>query len=809
MNQTLKRNVITHSLSIIGFLAITFLVHYPSVFQGKRINQHDILQGAGGNFQLREYKMETGIEPLWNNNMFSGMPAYLTGVGYSGDLMVYVYRFISLGLTHPTSILFISFVSFYLLLLTYKVRPLIAFLGSILFGLNGFNIISIMAGHNAKIAAVSLMPLVLAGVNLVFQDKKWIGAGLTALALSLQIKTNHPQITYYLALIIFAYGLNELVKVTRGKLSIVDFSQKAALLLFAALLAVGANFGRLSTTLEYSKYSIRGQSELSKDLKESSGLDREYAFRYSNGIAEPLFLFVPNVFGGSSQQELSTKSEVAKVLRQNGYNRSQIAQQVKAVPTYWGSQPLTAPYYAGTIAVLLFILGIVILERKEKVWLIAIIALGIVMSWGKNFEFFNNLLFDFLPGYNKFRSVTFTIIMSILGITLLGCLGLERLLSGDWSKERKNKLLVTFGIAGGFLVLLLLASGAFSYRGAVDSQVPDWFANAIRSDRKSLLIKDALRALFFIALFGAASWAYFSRRVKELVFLLILCLVAFIDSFSLSKRFLNDENFADDPFKEFFAPTEADKLMMSSAEPGQRVLNLQNPFNENRTSYYHESIGGYHGAKIRRYQDVIDAYLQNELQEAYSILRSQSTDFADLQVLNMLNTTFLYAGTERNTVFKNNDANGNAWIVNEIIPVNSADEEISKLGEIDTKRQAVIDQTKFQLPKALGNGSIELVKKTPNKLTYHATIAEGAATAIFSEVFYPKGWNVTIDTETATMLRANYLLRALEIPEGEHTITFEFTPTIYTVSNTVMLTSGILVLLMFVGGIYLIMKTSY
>lgn len=799
MNSALKKNILTHSLVILGFLIITFLIHYPSLLSDKQISQHDILQGSGGNNQIQQHKEGTGEEALWNPYMFGGMPAYLTGVTYSGDLLAYVYRIMRLGMGHPEGILFVAFVSFYILLLSFKVRPLLAAAGAIAFGLNGFNVIGIMAGHNAKIAAVALMPLVLAGIHMTFSGKRWMGFGLTALALGMQIRTNHPQITYYLAIIVLAYGVNELVRVLKNK-EFKPFGINASLMILAAILAVGANYGRLATTLEYSKFSIRGKSELKSDMQASSGLDKDYAFRYSNGIAEPLFLFVPNIFGGSSQQELSAKSEVAKAFRQAGYNRSQISNQVKSIPTYWGDQPLTAPYYAGTLTVVLFVLGILILPKKHKVWLIFLVILGIMMSWGKNFESFNNFLFDFLPGYNKFRSVTFTIIITIFAMNLLGFIALEKLINSEWNKELKKKIFMLFGICGGFLLVLLMFSGALGYRGAIDSQLPDWFIDAVREDRQSLLIKDGLRALMFIVAFAIVTWALIKKRVKTSQIMLGLVFLVFIDSFSLSKRFLNKEKFEKAPTEAFFQMTEADRAIASQALYGERVLNLQNPFNENRTSYFHESLGGYHGAKIRRYNDLIDYCIQSELQTAFQTLQSQSMDFSGLPVLNMLNTKFLYAGTQANAVFPNRYANGNAWTVSRIIPVNSPDEEIAQVCSIDSKNEALMDQSKFDLPQVSGSGTIVLTEKTPNKVSYSANINGGAALGIFSEIYYPAGWTATIDGNEAKILRANYVLRALEIPEGNHEIIFEFKPSTYYTGNSVMLISSLLVLLAFIGG---------
>lgn len=800
MNPTLRKNLLTHGLIILGFLMITVLVHYPTFLSGEKINQHDILQSYGASNQLSEYKNTTGEHALWNPYLFSGMPAYLAGIQYSGDILVYVYKALGLWIPHPASILFISLVSFYVMLLCFNVRPLIACIGAIAFGLNGFSIIGVMAGHNAKVAAVALMPLVFGGIHLTFSGKKWLGIALTTLALGLEIRANHPQITYYLAIIIIAYGINELIKAIKQK-ELKPFGINVGLLMIGLILAIGSNYGRLATTLEYSKYSIRGKSELKSDQAESSGLDKEYAFRYSNGITEPLFLFVPNIFGGSSQQELSTKSEVAKALRSAGYNRSQVAQQIQSVPTYWGDQPLTAPYFAGTLAIVFFILGAVLLEKHQKIWLITLIILGIVMSWGKNLSGFNDLLFDYLPGYNKFRSVTFTIIISIFAINLLGCIGLEKLFSLDWNKQNQKKLLITFGIGGGFLLLLLIFSGTLNYRGSIDAQLPDWFANALREDRQSLLIRDAVRALMFVVGFAVLAWAFFKRNIKSNQILIGLVCIVFIDNFSLTKRFLGEDKFERSPIDNFFQPSQADLALMSQVNSGARVLNLQNPFNENRTSYYHASIGGYHGAKIRRYQDLVDYCLGAEVQEAIQTLQSQSLDFSDLQILNMLNTTHFYAGQQQNGVFRNNNANGAAWLVRDIIPVNSPDEEISKVCVIDTKSQAVIDQSKFEIPNSSGNGSIQLVEKTPDKVTYSASIQNGSALGLFSEIYYPKGWVATIDGDEAQILRANYVLRALQIPEGQHKIIFEFKPKSYFIGNTIMLICSILVLVFFIGSI--------
>ena len=797
MNQVLKKQILTHGLIILSFYIITLLLHLPSIFEGESLSQHDILQAQGMNHQLKEYEAKTGETALWNNYMFSGMPSYFAGLNFPGDLMSYVFKFISAGLTAPFNLVFLSMVSFYVLLLTFKVRPLLAGVGAVAFALNGFNIISLIAGHNSKIAAVAFMPLVLAGIKLVFDRKRVLGFGLSALALTLEVKSNHPQITYYLVLIVMAFGINELIKAVKEK-RIKDFATNVGVIVIASILAIGANFGRLATTLEYSKYSNRGKSELSSNRMESSGLDREYAFRFSNGIVEPLFLFIPNIYGGSSSTAFASdrKSETIKALRRS--SNPQVANQLAPYSrAYWGDQPHTAPYYAGTFTVILFILGILVLPKNKKVWLIILVCLGIVLSWGKNFETFNYFIFDYLPGYNKFRSVTFTIIISIFSMNLLGFIALEKLFSSEWNTTLKKKIFTLFVVLGTVLLGILIISGGLNYKGAFDAQLPDWFLDALKKDRKTLLRKDVLRTLMFAVSFAVLAWALLKKNAKANYVTLGIFIILFIDNFSLSKRFLNEDKFTKDPSAEYFTKTEADYAMISFGQEGERVLNLQNPFNEARTSYYHESVGGYHGAKIKRYQELIDYCIQSELQTAFDKLRSQSGDFSNLNVLNMLNTKFFYAG---NQYFQNTSANGNAWTVQNLIEVNNPTEEVSKICSINTKQSAIIDASKFSIPKVSGSGTINLVEKTPNKVTYEANIQNGNALGVFSEIYYPEGWTATINGDPTEILRANYVLRALEIPNGQHEIVFEFQPKSYVIGNSVMMVSSILVMLVFIGG---------
>lgn len=796
---------IPHLIAVAFFFLLTVVIYHPSFFNNQSISQHDIQQAVGASHQLEQHKENTGEEALWLHSMFSGMPAYLSGVNYSGDLLKYIHGAIMLGLKHPVGLTFVSLLAFYIMLLSFGIRPWMAIAGAVLFSLNGFNIISIVAGHNSKIAAVVYMPLVIAGIRTTYAGRRLLGLSLTAFALALQIRSNHPQITYYLLLIVLAYGLFELFNAISQK-QIKGFVISSAGLLLAAFLALGANSGRLYNIYDYGKYSTRGKSEINNQ-ENKDGLDLDYAFRFSNGITEPLFLFFPNVYGGASQQPLSDNSNVAEALKKNaGYSRMQINQAIQAMPTYWGDQPLTAPYYAGSILVFLIILAIVVLPKNQWIWLIAISLFGIALSWGKNFSSFNYFLFDYLPGYSKFRSVTFTIIIPIFCLNLLAFIGLEKWFSLDesarWPALKKSLMYL-----GGLLVVIFIVSLSINYRGQVDEQLPVWFSEALRDDRQSLFRMDILRCLIFCGLFSATLWAIVKKKINLNTGYLILIAVTLLDVLLLTRRFLNKDTFQDSPDESFFKATEADLALLDLEKPGERVLNLQNPWNEARTSYYHESIGGYHGAKLGRYQDMVDVHLNQEANTVIDKLRSGSTDFSESPALNMLNTKFFCFGPGKNNVIENPNAYGQAWVVSDLVHTSTPRESIDMISQVDLKTAAIVNNSEFTSSLKGGSGSIQLLEKTPNKLVYEAQM-QRAGIGVFSEIYYPNGWTATIDGNTSNILRANYILRALEIPEGKHTIIFEFKPSSYYSLNTVMMISNILVVLILVIAIVIETKKT-
>ncbi len=810
------KQFVPHIIAIVLFLLITVIFFHPVFFENKAIYQRDILEGQGTAQSLKEYRDLTGEEGLWAGSVFSGMPADLINLIYSGDLVSYFQSVYSLWFPHPTRLLLMSFFSMYILLLSaFKIRPYLSMAGAIAFGLTSFQIISFGAGHNAKIGAVALMPLILAGIIMAFNGKLRWGFILTAFGLAMQIRINHLQITYYLLIVCVVYGINEFIVRLRAG-TITSLLRPLGILIVAAILAVGANLGKLWGVYEYSKYSIRGQSEIStgKVPVGESGLDKEYAFRYSNDILEPLVLFIPNFYGGSTSQNLGSNSNLADALRKQGVPPGQIADQTKSVPTYWGDQPGSAPYYAGAITVFLFVLGLLIMDGRRKWWWLVLVAFGIMLSWGKSFEGFNYFLFDYLPGYNKFRSVTFAIIIPIFCMIPLGFQGIEKLLSEGLTRQNQKKLLIAVSITAGFAFLAAVLAGMGNYVGGIDYRLssagyPDWFLQAIREDREALLRSDAFRSMIFILLAVGLIWAIIKKLLNENLALLGLVALVLLDMFLVDRRYLNSDNFQRNPERTFFTETEADKLIKTDKDNHYRVLYLLDPFNDARTSYHHRSIGGYHAAKMRRYQDVVENHLQDEIQEAIAKLRNKDGNFNSLGVLNMLNARYFMVGSAKGEVVGNASANGPAWFVQQVKKVSTPDEEIRDLGNANTKMVAIVNTNRFDVHDEEGyftGGTIELTQNKPNHLIYNVNAA-GNTFTVFSEIYYPKGWTATIDGIAAEIIQANYILRALEIPAGQHTVEFKYEPASYIIGNKVMWASNILLILIAVAHFFYEFKT--
>ncbi|MFM7195547.1 MAG: hypothetical protein ACKOYP_12320, partial [Bacteroidota bacterium] len=580
-------SVAPHLLAIAVFFLVTVFFFSPVFFQNKTLDQHDINEYIGTSKALKEYRDATGEEPLWASQVFGGMPAYLISVDWNDGPVTWVKKIGGLFLPHPVANIYWAFLSYYILLLAFRVRPYLAIAGALAFGLSSFMMIGLGAGHNGRIGAIAFMPMVLAGIHWLFSGRRLAGAGLTALALSLQLRENHLQMTYYLVLMVVAYGIVRLVEALKAG-TMKDLLVNGGALVAAVVLAAGTFFGQFWAVSEYSPVSIRGKSELTAAGSggESSGLTKSYAFQYSNGIAEPLTLMVPRIFGGSTMEAFVSdeNSETYKALVASG-DQETANQLAPYTIKYWGGQPNTAPYYAGAAIVFLFAVGLLFADRRWVWWLVPVSVLGIMMSWGDNFSGFNYFLFDHLPGYNKFRSVTFALIIILIAMPLLGLLGLEEVLKDGLGAQARKKLYIAFGLTGGICLLMWLTGGVGSFVRPGEEALPGWLLSAMKSDREALLRGDAMRSFLFMLVIFLAIILDLNRRVSSVAFSVVLILCVTIDLFAFDKQYFGKEKYrraAD----EAVTMTDADRIIKSDTSY-YRVYNLQDPLNEANTSYFH------------------------------------------------------------------------------------------------------------------------------------------------------------------------------------------------------------------------------
>lgn len=780
--------ILPHLIALTVFFLITLMFFHPVIIDGKVMTQNDIVQGVSSGQEIKNFRLETGEEALWTNSMFGGMPAYLINIYWSGDLTVHIHNLLSLYLPSPARYTLLGMLCFYILLLSYKVNPYLAIAGGIAFGINSFTMVSIEAGHIWKVSAISYMPLVLAGIQLIMRKKTLLGIGVTSAAVALLIRSNHIQIAYYLFFVLLVFWIVHLISAIKEK-GLPVFTKTTAFIALAGILGIGANLGKIWTAAEYSPYTIRGKSELTANTQSTSGgLDRDYAFGWSNGISESLTFLVPYFQGGASAENVGAKSKFAKELRKAGANQNQIAQFAERLPTYWGDQPYTAgPIYPGVIVVFLFVLGIFTVKGPIRNWLIAATILGFMLSWGKNFSSFNYLMFDYFPLYNKFRAVSMALVIPILCIPILGFLGLS-----DFLKNPDKKVLLkAVGIVGGLLLLLLIASPFLSYRGQADASMQQVILDAIIDQRKSMFQSSAFRSLILVLLTAGILYFFERRKLGMALFASMLSILVFFDLYTVDKNYFNKDKFSK---RDRIASYQADQadLKINSDDSQYRVLNLTvDIFSNATTSYHHSSIGGYHGAKLRRYNDLIQYHLGGEIQSAIGQIQAGTYNISDIPVLNMLNTKYLKLGAAENAVLQNGNSLGNAWFVSEITSVANADEAIAAVGSLDLKSKAVSEKLENQTGLALGN--IELTSYNPNHLTYD-TSNQGNGFAVFSEIFYEKGWKAYVDDRPVQIHQVNYVLRGLEIPAGAHIIEFKFEPSAYYTGNTIMMIMSIAVI---------------
>jgi hypothetical protein len=814
------RPVIFQVLFAIFFFLILSIAYMYPVMEGKSLHQGDIVQYKGSAKEISDYREKTGQEALWTNSMFSGMPAYLISTRYKSNILRFLHYLFILNNWRPACFVFLYLLGFYIALHAFGVNGWLSIVGAIAYGFSSYFIVILIAGHNSKAMALGYMPAIIAGVYLAFRGKYLLGSVLMGVFLALQIFVIHFQITYYTFLIILIFGLVELISVIKEK-RYKQFAIALGTLSVAALLAVASNFSSLWTTSEYGKYSIRGKSDLSVNAEnKTSGLDKDYATGWSYGVGETFTLLIPNFSGGASWMALPVKSKTYAFLKQV-QGAGQAHKTIQQMPTYWGGQPSTAgPVYAGAIIVFLFVLGLFIIPGKLKWWLVAVTAFSISLAWGRNFPGLTNFFLDHFPGYNKFRTVSMILIMAEFTFPLLAIISLNEILKGTISKEQIiNYSLRAFYITGGICLFFILTAGAFfDFKAEVDQQYLAQgytdLVKALRADRLMLLRHDAFRSLIFIALALGLIYLYTKEKLNKSYFIAGLGLLILIDMWPVDKRYVNNNDFVtkqeyDNPIPK----SKADEFILhqDAGNPDYRVLNISvSTFNDATTSFYHKSLGGYHGAKMRRYQELIDFQIIPEIQNLIGALRKSNNSEVDSLLagsgaLNMLNTQYIIYNPDAIPLV-NSNACGNAWFISGIQIAENADDEISLLAKIDVRHEMVINKEFENILSGLkpvfdSTATITLASYAPNKLVYQSS-SSFEQLAVFSEIYYPKGWNVTIDGKEASHFRADFVLRAMQIPAGNHEIIFSFRPESYFTGNKIAFAgSGILILLL-IGTLY-------
>lgn len=815
MKKNFFQKNLPHFIAVLLFLGISF-TYFSAVFENKELVGHDTESWVGMYQGNKIYNETYDDTALWSSSMFSGMPSYQIGYKSKMTVLSLINKILNL-FPRPVFTLFLYLIGFYILLILFGLSPWLSVAGAIAFAFGSYNFIILAVGHNTKAIAIAYMAPLIGSIIFAFRRNRWIGAVLTSLFLGLAIYANHLQILYYTLILLIVYGISELIYSAIEK-KLKDVFATFGLLVIAAVVALGMNATILMVTKEYSEYTMRGKSNgLSETIDKDShqvGLSKDYITNWSYGIDETMTLLIPNYKGGASQEKLSVLSNTAKKLREAGVPNVEQVMSEMPFPTYWGAQPGTSgPVYVGAILCFLFVLGLFLVEGKNKWWLLAGTILSILLAWGKNFMPFTDFFIDYVPLYNMFRAVSMTLVMTSFCVALLGALALKQLFDSNVNVEKKKKALLASGaIIGGVCLLFAIFPGiAGNFEASIDNSLarygyPDFVAETLPLDRMAMLRSDAFRSFVFIALAFVCLYIYISGKIKTLYASIALAVLFLADMTPIAKRYLNNEHFSDKKIGSYFAASPADKYLLQDRST-YRMLDLTvDVFNSSKPSYFHNCIGGYHAAKLRRYQELINMHLNREIFNIQSSFESarlaQSIEpvrdnLATCQVLNMLNMKYLIYNHNAEPIV-NPFANGTAWFVDTCFVVQTPDEEMLMLGSINTKKELVVDKKYGSfIPERIVSDSlskIDLLEYSPNRVKYKSTAASNQI-AVFSEVYYDKGWNAYVDGEQVPHFRANYLLRALPVKAGEHEIEFRFEPDSFRTGNIIMLISTILFIL--------------
>ena len=804
MNQPFLKRALPHIIAFVVFL-VAMSIYFSPVFTGKSLVQTDVIQFKGALKEARDYEEQYGEDIQWSGSTFSGMPVW---TGLTDNIYYFIHRTLKAIFAEPILLCFLSFAGFYILLSIFGASPWLAFVGGAAYALSTFTLQSIVAGHINKVYAMAYMSPVLAGVLLIIRQRYLWGVVLAAFSLGMQIFYGHIQISYYLTIMILILAICYAIYAFKRK-EVKQLLISAAVLLGVALIGIGGNAAKLWTLAEFGESTIRGGSELSTKQTEGGGLDKDYALSYSYGIWETFNLFIPRFMGGGSVESLDESSETYKTLVSRGVQRQQAEQFVERLPTYWGTQPGTVgPVYIGAVAIFLFVLGLFLVKGYLKWWIVICTVLAILLSWGRNLEWFTDIFFYYVPLYNKFRTVTMALTIVQITIPLLGFIALKQIVNGEAEcpggeprpiekKKIINALKYAFGICGGItLFFALFGSALFDFESLRDASLTqmaggdNWLVEAIREDRASMLRTDAFRSLVFVTLTAGTLYLFAIEKLQAVYLFLILGVLVFIDLWPINKKYLNNDAFVTESrlIRDAFTPTQADTQILQD-EGYYRVFNLtrpDGPFNDGVTSYFHKSLGGYNAAKLGRYQELIEAHISQN----------------NRNVLDMLNTKYFIVPGQNNAPLaqRNPGALGPVWFVDNFEIVENADAELAALEDFEPAQTAIVDQRFADQLEGLSiqsspGDTIYLESYHPDKMVYHSN-ASSEQLAVFSEIYYQPGWQAYIDDEPVEHLRVNYVLRALRVPAGEHTITFEFRPSsVYVGKNISIASSVVLVLL--------------
>ncbi len=834
MNQKPFMKFLPYIVAIIIFLGITLLFFYPMT-EGRYVRQGDNLNYKGMSKEIVDYRESTGKEALWTNSMFGGMPSYQISFSVKENFIPYIDKIFTLDMRSPAGLFFLYFIGFFILLLVLDVDPWLSIAGAIAYALSSYFVIIIEAGHNSKVHAIGYVAPVLAGIILSMRGKYLLGGLLTALFLSLEFNAGHPQIAYYMFIIILFLIAGEFISIVSGHKTqvsgqITSFIKSIAVIAVAGVIAILPNITSIWATYEYGKYTIRGKTELTTEKQNrTTGLDKDYATDWSYGIGESFSLMVPNIKGGGSESIGNNESALKDVDPQYKETIANNGNQ------YWGDQPFTSgPVYAGAIIMFLFVLGMFILKGRLKWTLFAVTILSVLLSWGKNFWSLTNFFLDYVPLYNKFRTVSMTLIIAELTIPLIAMLALNEIIKNQNNNSKlktqdpkfRMQFFIALGLTGGLCLLFYLLPKSFfdflsieEVRGIAQQkaklsnsaeQIDAIYENLVIA-RLSIFKADVLRSLIFIILGAGAVWLFSIKKLTKPVFIIAIILLIIIDLYPVDRRYLNDKNFvASSELRVPFPMSKADELILKDKDPDYRVLNMAaNTFNDASTSYYHMSIGGYHGAKLRRYQEIIENSLTREMSILKNVISNKPTELSvstalqNLPVLNMLNTRYFILNPEGEPL-RNKYALGNAWFVNDLKFVNSSDEEIKAVNEfnpsetalIDVRYKGILDESHFQNATHTKDtvSKIKLDEYKPDYLAYSSASSKEQL-AVFSEIYYDKGWNAFIDGKTTKYLRADYILRAMVIPAGNHKIEFKFEPKVYYTGRNISFAGSLILII--------------